>query len=122
MDVMSSGDEYDDKLVSTEILENIRDVSQSHTSVHRIESRHKIRGHIRQSNAESKRALLSTQNMGKGLHKMFKSVVSEISLVLRILGESGSEVSYFIPEPRTFSVVTIFSENFKKPWIKETLK
>ena len=37
--------------------------------------------------------------MGKGLHKLFKAVVNKISQVLPILGESGSEVSYFIPEP-----------------------
>ena len=38
------------------------------------------------------------------------------------LGESGSEVSYFIPEPRNFAEVKKLSENIKKPWIKETLK
>ena len=40
--------------------------------------------------------------MGKGLHKVFKAVVNEISQVLQILGASGSEVSYFIPEPKNF--------------------
>ena len=39
-----------------------------------------------------------------------------------ILGEPGSEVSYFIPEPRKFAEVTIFSEETNKPWIKATLK
>ena len=39
----------------------------------------------------------STQNMGKGLHKLFKAVVNYISQYLLILVESGSEVSYFIP-------------------------
>ena len=38
------------------------------------------------------------------------------------LGESGSEVSHFIPEPRNFSEVTKLSENIKKSWIKATLK
>ena len=47
--------------------------------------------------------------MGKGLHKVFKAVVNEISQELPILGESGSEVSYLIPDPRNFSEVTIFS-------------
>ena len=36
------------------------------------------------------------QKMGKGSHKVFKAVVNDISEVLPILGESGSEVSYFI--------------------------
>ena len=60
--------------------------------------------------------------MGKGLHKLFKAVVNDISQALPILGESGSEVSYFIPEPRNFSEVTILSEDIKKPWLKATLK
>ena len=38
------------------------------------------------------------------------------------MGESGSEVSYFIPEPRNFSEVTRLSENIKKPWLKSTMK
>ena len=37
-------------------------------------------------------------------------------------GESGSEVSHFIPEPRNFSEVTKLSENIRKPWLKATLK
>ena len=60
--------------------------------------------------------------MGKGLHKVFKAVVNEISQVLPILGESGSQVSYFVPEPRNFSEVTILSKYIKKPWLKATLK
>ena len=38
------------------------------------------------------------------------------------LGESGSEVSDFVPEPRNFSEVTKLSENINKPWLKATLK
>ena len=37
------------------------------------------------------------------------------------MGESGSEVSHFIPEPRNFSEMTKLSENIKEPWIKPTL-
>ena len=37
------------------------------------------------------------KNMGKGLHKVFKTVVKEIWQYLPTLGESGSEVSYLIP-------------------------
>ena len=47
--------------------------------------------------------------MGKGLHKLVKAVVSDILQVLPIFGESGSEVSYFIPEPRKFAEVTKLS-------------
>ena len=38
------------------------------------------------------------------------------------LGESGSEVSHFVLEPRFFFEVTKLSENIKKPWLKATLK
>ena len=60
--------------------------------------------------------------MGKGLHKVFKAVVNEILQVLPILGESGSEVFYFISEPRIFAEVTILSEDIKKPCPRKTLK
>ena len=38
------------------------------------------------------------------------------------LGEYGSEVSHFNPEPRNFSKVTKLSDGIKKPWLKATLK
>ena len=41
--------------------------------------------------------------MGKVLHKLFKTIVNDILQALSILGESGSEVSYFIPDPRNFA-------------------
>ena len=53
---------------------------------------------------------------------MFKASVNDISQVLPILGESGSEVSYFIPYTRNFSEVTRFSDDTKKPWLKANLK
>ena len=43
--------------------------------------------------------------MGKGLQKVFITVVKYISHELTDLGESGSEVSHFILEPRNFSEV-----------------
>ena len=59
--------------------------------------------------------------MGKVLHKVFKTVVKEIFQDLP-LGESGSEISHFIPEPRIFAEVTKFSDGIKKPWLKSTQK
>ena len=38
------------------------------------------------------------------------------------LGESGSEVSYFIPYPRNVAEVTRFSDDIKKHWLKTTQK
>ena len=60
--------------------------------------------------------------MGKGLHKVFSMIVKEILQELATLGESGSEVSHFIPEPRKFAEVKKLSVNIRKPWIKATLK
>ena len=62
----------------------------------------------------------STQNMGKGLHKLFKTIANEISQNLPPLGEYGSEVSYFIPKPRNFSEVTRLSDDIKKLCLKAT--
>ena len=60
--------------------------------------------------------------MVKGLHKVFSTVVKDISQELTALGESGSEVSHFIPEPRNLAEVTKLSENIRKPCLKATLK
>ena len=60
--------------------------------------------------------------MGKGLHKVFKTTVKDISKYLPPLGESGSEISYFIPEPIDFAEVTKLLDYIKKPWLKTTQK
>ena len=60
--------------------------------------------------------------MGKCLHKLFKTVVKNISQDLPHLGESGSEVSHFIPETRNFSEVKTLSYDINKPCIKATQK
>ena len=54
--------------------------------------------------------------MGEVLQKVFKTVVKEISQYLPPLGESVSEVPYFIQEHRSFAKVL---KNFW--WYKETL-
>ena len=51
--------------------------------------------------------------MGKGLHKVFSTVVKETQQDLTPLGESGPEVFHFIPEPRNFDEVKKPSENIK---------
>ena len=60
--------------------------------------------------------------MGKGLHKVFSTIVKEISQEWATLVEYGSEASRFIPEPRNFAEVTKLSENIRKTWLKATLK
>ena len=86
MDVMDSGDESEDKPMSTDILEDICDGIQYHPSVNKRKSRYKICNRIIQRQSEWKGALLSTQNMGKGLHKVFNTVVKKILQYLPPLG------------------------------------
>ena len=52
--------------------------------------------------------------MGKGSHKLFKNVVNDNLQDLTPLGESSSEVSHFIPEPRNFAEVVKLSDDIKK--------
>ena len=104
------------------MLEYIRDRSQYYLKLNMREARYKIRDRIKQRKLEWKGVLKSRQDMGKGLHKGFKTVVKKIYQNLPPLGEYGSEVSHFIPESRNFSEVKKLSENINKPWLEATLK
>ena len=79
MEDINYGDESDHDLISTDMLEDIRDGSQTHPNVNRREARYKIRDSIRQRQLEWKGALKDTLSTGKGLHKVFSTVVKEIS-------------------------------------------
>ena len=68
------------------------------------------------------RSVIINEKMGKGLHKLFKAVVNDILQAFPILGESVSELYYFITEPKKYAEVTILSEDINKPWIKSTLE
>ena len=63
MDAINSGDESDHDLISTEMLEDIRDGSQTHQNVNIREARYKICDRIRKRQSEWKGALKSTQSM-----------------------------------------------------------
>ena len=52
MDVMNSLNESDDEPMTTEMLEDIFDGSESHPSVNRIEARYKICERIKQRQLE----------------------------------------------------------------------
>ena len=60
------------------MLEDIRDGSQSHLNINWREAHYKIRDPISQIKSEWKGSLKYTQNMGKGLEKVFKTVVKDI--------------------------------------------
>ena len=83
---MDSGNESDHDPIYTEMLEYIHYGSKSHPSVNIREAHYKIRNLMKQKKSECKGALKATMNMGKGLHKVFKTVVREISQDLPPLG------------------------------------
>ena len=89
IDAMSSGNESDAGPISTDMLEDISCRIQSSPSLNRREACYRIHYCFKQSQAECKGAVLSTQKFGKGLYKVFKAVVNNISQALPILGESG---------------------------------
>ena len=72
---MDSGDESDDEPMSMEMLEDIRDRSQSHPDVNRRDACYKINYHIKQRQPEWKGALKATRNMAKASHKVLKNIV-----------------------------------------------
>ena len=122
MENLDSNENSDYDLISTEMLEDIRDGTQTHPNVNKREARYKIRDRVRQKESQRRGALKDTRNMGKGLHKLFRTIVKDILQELATLGVSGSEVYHFVPEPRDFAEVKKMSENIRKPWLKATLK
>ena len=99
MENIDEKERFDDDLITTETLHDIRDGNQTHPNIDKREARLKIRDHIKQKKSQWKGALRATHKMGKGLHKVFSTIVKEILQKLTNFGESGSEVSHFIPEP-----------------------
>ena len=89
MENPNSGDESDHDLISTDMLEDICDRSQTHTNVNRREARYEIRDRIKQRQSERKGVLKATRDMGKGLHKVFSTIVKEILQEFTNFGESG---------------------------------
>ena len=69
MDAMDSGNDSDHDLISTEILEYIRDDSQTYPNFNRREAHYKLCDRIKKIKSEWKGALKATQRMGKVLHK-----------------------------------------------------
>ena len=122
MENLDETETFNDDLISTETLHDIRDGNQTHPERNKREARMAIHDCTKQKKSQWKGELRATHKMGKGLHRVFSTIVSEISQELTNFGESGSEVSHFIPEPRNFSEVTKLSENIRKPWLKVTLK
>ena len=97
MENLDEAEKCNDGLISTEMLQDIRDVNQNHPKINKREARMAIRDRIKQNKSEWKGALKATHKMGKGLHRVFRTIVLEISQELSNFGETGSEVAHFIP-------------------------
>ena len=78
---MDPGHEFEDEPMSTEMLDDIHDGSKSHPNVNRRKACYNMRGCNKQRKMKLKAALLYTQNMGKGLHKLFKAFVKILSKI-----------------------------------------
>ena len=78
MENIDSNEKSDDDHISTETLHDIRDGNQTHPNIDKREARYKIRDCIKQKKSEWKGALRDTHKMGKGLHKVFRTIVLEI--------------------------------------------
>ena len=76
MENLDETEKFDEGLISTETLQDIRDGNQNHPKIR--EARMAICDCIKQKKSEWKGALRDTHKMGKGLHRVFSTIVSEI--------------------------------------------
>ena len=60
--------------------------------------------------------------MGKGLHKLFKTNINEISIALPIMYEFRIKISYFIPVTINFTEANRILKDIKKLWLKLTME
>ena len=78
MEDLDETEKFDDDLIITETLHDIRDRNQNHPSIDKREARMAIRVRIIQKKSQRKGALKATHKMGKGLHRVLSTIVSEI--------------------------------------------
>ena len=65
---LNEKENFDDDLISTETLHDIRDGNQTYPNIDKREARLAISDRIKQNKLQWKGALRATQKMGKGLH------------------------------------------------------
>ena len=97
MENLDETEKFDDNLISTKTLHDIRDGNQTHPKIDKREARLAIHDRIKQKKLQWKGELRATHKMGKGLHRVFSTIVSEILQELTNFRETSSEVSHFIP-------------------------
>ena len=87
MENLDKTEKFDDNLISTETFHDICDGNQTHPKIDKREACLAIRDRIKQKKLQWKGALRATHKMGKGLHRVFSTIVSEISQELTNFGE-----------------------------------
>ena len=90
MENLDKKETFDDDLISTETLHDIRDRNQTHPKINKREARMAIRDPIKQNKSQWKGELKATHKIGKGLHRVFSTIVSEILQELNNFVETGS--------------------------------
>ena len=90
MENLDEKEKFDDHLISTKTLHSIRDGNQTHPNIDKREARLKIHDRNKQKKSQRKLALRATHKMGNGLHRVFSTIVLEISQELTNFEESGS--------------------------------
>ena len=68
MENLGEIERFDEGLISTELLQDIRDGNQNHPKINKREARMAICDRIKQNKSEWKGVLRATHKMGKGLH------------------------------------------------------
>ena len=71
-------EKFDDDLISTETLHDIRDGNHTHPKSDKKEAHLAIRDLIKQKKSQWKGALRAKHKTGKGLHRFFSTIVSDI--------------------------------------------
>ena len=79
MENIDEKEKFDDDLISTETLHDICDGNQTHPNSDRKDARLKICDRIKENKLQWKGVLRATHKMGKVLHRVFSTIVSEIS-------------------------------------------
>ena len=86
MEISIEKENVDDNLISTETLYDIRDTNHTHLKIDRREARMAISDRIKEKKSQWKGALRATHKIGKDLHRVFCTIVSDISQELTNFG------------------------------------
>ena len=83
-------EKFDDDFISTETLHAIQNGNKTHPKIDKRGACLAIRFSFKQKKSQWKGALRATHKMGKGLHRVFSTILSEISQELTNFGETVS--------------------------------